>query len=540
MNHWHSAEKILYTGAQIYSPVAPFATAMLIDGPTIAWLGDDSAAHSYRDIADHVVDAHGTFIAPGFVDAHVHATSTGLVLQGLDLSGFRRRNDVLAELQRWAQRSSGRAIFGHGWDETQWDDPRPLDRTEIDRATWGSVVFLSRIDVHSASISSALLAHVPNISQLSGYSQNGLVSQQAHHKAREVALTWISPAARTDAHRAFRQHAASLGIVAVHEMAGPVISSVSDLQALVELDAHEPGPLVTGYWGELARDGGVATAQQVGAIGAGGDLFVDGSLGSHTACLSDPYTDRPENYGVAYLTAEEVSDHVVAATRAHMQAGFHVIGDEAMNIVVSGFQLAGTHVDKSTLRRARHRLEHAEMMSGTHRAALAEFGVTLSMQPVFDALWGGADGMYAQRLGVSRSAELNPLAQVMKDGLLLAFGSDAPVTPMGGWGAVKAAQEHHTTDSRISSRAAFHAHTRGGWRAVGNDEAGIIAPGAPAHLAIWDVEDVDTHAADERVSRWSTDPRSGTPGLPTLTGGVPNCVRTIIHGRVVHDVGVFA
>jgi len=540
MIDWRSTEKILYTGARIYSPVAPFATAMLIDGSRIAWLGDDSAARSYRDIADHVVDVEGHFIAPGFVDAHVHATSTGLSLRGLDLRGYRKRTDVLAALQQWAQANNGRAIFGHGWDESEWDDPRPLDRTEIDRATWGSVVFLSRVDVHSACVSSALLAQAPGIADVAGYSGSGLLSQQAHHQAREIALAWINPAARTEAHRAFREHAAERGIVAVHEMAGPIISSAQDLQDLLSLHTHEPGPVVTGYWGELARDGGVETAKRIGALGAGGDLFVDGSLGSHTACLSHPYTDQPDVRGVAYLSSEDVAQHVVASTRVNIQAGFHVIGDEAMNIVVSGLRAAANELDAATLRRSRHRLEHAEMISADQRATLAELGVTLSMQPAFDAHWGGEHGMYAKRLGSARAQKLNPFAKVIKDGILLAFGSDTPVTEQSGWAGVKAASEHQSHVSRISSRAAFHAHTRGGWRAIGDDEAGVIAPGAPAHLAIWHVDQIEVQAPDERVSRWSTDPRSGTPGLPSLEAQLPHCIRTIVHGRVVYDAGVLA
>ena len=101
----------------------------------------------------------------------------------------------------------------------------------------------------------------------------------------------------------------------------------------------------------------------------------------------------------------------------------------------------------------------------------------------------------------------------------LALGSDSPVTPLDPWGTVRAAAFHRTPAHRISARAAFTAHTRGGWRAVGRDDAGVLVPGAPADYAVWRVGDLVVQAPDERVANWSTDPRSGTPGLPDLTPG---------------------
>jgi hypothetical protein len=67
----------------------------------------------------------------------------------------------------------------------------------------------------------------------------------------------------------------------------------------------------------------------------------------------------------------------------------------------------------------------------------------------------------------------------------------------------------------------------------------VLAPGAPAHLAVWDVAELTVQIPDDRVSAWSTDPRSGTPGLPVLDPDLPlpTCLRTIVAGRTVHDTG---
>jgi predicted amidohydrolase YtcJ len=130
---------------------------------------------------------------------------------------------------------------------------------------------------------------------------------------------------------------------------------------------------------------------------------------------------------------------------------------------------------------------------------------------------------------------LNPYASMLRAGVPLAFGSDSPVTALGPWAAVRAAAFHRTPEHRVSVRAAFAAHTRGGWRAIGRDDAGVLAPGAPADYAVWRTAELVVQAPDDRVARWSTDSRSGTPGLPDLTPGaeLPVCLRTVVFGQTV-------
>jgi predicted amidohydrolase YtcJ len=168
---------------------------------------------------------------------------------------------------------------------------------------------------------------------------------------------------------------------------------------------------------------------------------------------------------------------------------------------------------------------------------LARNGVAASVQPLFDGLWGGETGMYAERLG-ERWRGMNPYASLARAGVVLAFGSDSPVTALGPWEAVRAAAWHHTPSERITVRAAFAAHTRGGWRAAGIDDAGVLAPGAAATYAVWDLDtDLVVQTPDERVAAWSTDPRAGVPVLPDLQPGsdLPVCLRTVVGGRTVYD-----
>jgi predicted amidohydrolase YtcJ len=347
----------------------------------------------------------------------------------------------------------------------------------------------------------------------------------------------ITPAQRAAAQRAALARAASLGIGTVHECAGPDISDEDDFTSLLALAEAEPGPRVVGYWAEqVANAKGAGRIRELGAIGAAGDLFVDGSLGSYTACLHAPYADAAHT-GTAHLDAAAVAAHVTACTEAGLQAGFHAIGDAALTAVVDGVKVAVDALGIARVRAARHRVEHAEMLTPQTVAAFADLGLTASVQPAFDAAWGGSEGMYAQRLGVERARTLNPYAALLRAGVPLAFGSDSPVTPLDPWGTIRAAAFHRTPEHRVSVRAAFTAHTRGGWRAIGRDDAGVLVPGAPADYALWRTEELVVQAPDDRVARWSTDPRSGTPGLPDLTPGaeLPRCLRTVVFGQTVFE-----
>ncbi|MFI1591621.1 amidohydrolase [Streptomyces halstedii] len=528
---------VLLRGGDVHSPADPFATAMVVERGHVAWVGSEGAADAFASGVDEVVDLEGALVTPAFTDAHVHTTATGLALTGLDLSGARTLAEALDAVRAYANaHPSPRVVLGHGWDATRWPEQRPPSRAELDGAAGGRAVYLPRIDVHSAVVTTALLDLVPGVRDLAGYHPDAPLTGAAHHAVRAAAHAAVTPAQRAEAQRAALARAASLGIGTVHECAGPEISDEDDFTGLLALAAERPGPRVFGYWADLIEDAkGAGRIRGLGAVGAAGDLFVDGSLGSHTACLHEPYADAPHT-GTAHLDARQIAAHVTACTEAGLQAGFHAIGDAALTAVVTGVRAAADTLGLARVRAARHRVEHAEMLTPETVAAFAELGLTASVQPAFDAAWGGPDAMYARRLGAERAATLNPYAALLRAGVPLAFGSDSPVTPLDPWGTIRAAAFHRTLEHRVSVRAGFTAHTRGGWRAVGRDDAGVLVPGALADYAVWSTGDLVVQAPDDRVARWSTDPRSGTPGLPDLTPGeaLPVCLRTVVGGRTVH------
>jgi predicted amidohydrolase YtcJ len=297
---------------------------------------------------------------------------------------------------------------------------------------------------------------------------------------------------------------------------------------------------VVGYWGEAVSSAAQARAliAATGAPGLAGDLCVAGALGSHPASRCAPSADAPGCTGNRYLDTAVIAEHLFACTEAGVTAGFHVIGDGAVTAVVDALERVVEKFGVPAVARCGHRLEHLEMVSAEQAAKLGAWGITASVQPGFDALWGGTDGMYARRLGPARAAGLNPLALLASAGVRMAFGSDSPVTSMDPWGWVRAASHHRSPGSAISVRAAFGAATRGAWRAGGvrDGVTGTLVPGAPASYAIWDTGALDVSAPADTVQRWSTDPRSRVPVLPRLDPGdpPPRCLKTVHRGVVLH------
>lgn len=512
----------VYTGGLVYSGngsgVAEPATLMVAGG-RIRHIGDLATGRAFDG---HEIDLEGRLVTPSFVDAHVHTLQVGQVMAGLDLSGTPSRTALLDAVARHAEYRTGQVIVGQGWDETRWPDRQTPTREELDRASGGAVVYLARVDVHSAVVSSALLDKLPNVREKAGFRPDGWLSREAHHLARDQLDSLFSLADHEVNARLALNRAASLGIGTVHELAGEHLCSWEELEVVRRVAAEIGLDLVT-YWGGFADPETLQRGRLAGVAGLAGDLCVDGAIGSRTAALYAPYddldADAPDRQGALYLDADQTTEHIVACTLAGLQAGFHCIGDHGVAVAVEGLRRAAAELGAEAVRAARHRLEHLEMCSADDFATLADLGVYASMQPTFDAWWGGPDGLYEHRVG-DRSRAMNRLGGLSAAGVPLALGTDAPVTPLDGWGMVRDAVHHWQPAEQLTVQQAFAAATVGGHRAGFDDASGVLAPGRPASFAVWDV------GADDL-----------TDGLPMLTRGEPgpDCLRTVVRGRTVWD-----
>ncbi len=567
----HTGKSLLLRGGPVYAVGAP-TTAVLVRDGRIAWIGDEAGADALLEGAGAVtrtVHLDGCLLMPAFVDSHVHLAATGLAVGVPDLSRVRSAAQLLdAVALAAASLDPDRTVLGFGWDDSGWNDsgwnePRLPSRAELDRAAGGRPVFLGRIDVHSALVTGPVAAVAGGAGAVSAAGRIGAPpdapTSLVHWDDRPGALSLprlladlLTRADRCGLLIAALDLAAARGVGLVHEMAAPQLADLDDLSLLDELgvllrpadDDRGPGsaaaphrmvrPLVAAWWGQHADSGGVATAIAAGATGCGGDLCVDGSLGSRTAALRADYTDLPGSAGDLYLDAAGIAAHVAACALAGVRTGFHLIGDRAAAAVADGLALAAGQVGVAAVAATAPRLEHAELIPDELLAGFARLGVTASVQPAFATTWGGPGGMYEQRLGSDRAGQLNRFADFTRAGIPLVFGSDSPVTPLAGWASVRDASAHPDPVQAPSLRHAVAAATRGGWRCAGRPEVGRIAVGAAAHLAWFAVTDGwQQQDGDDRVARWSTDPASGVPPLPALgpDRALPDCRGLLVGGR---------
>ncbi|MFA9428712.1 amidohydrolase [Egicoccus sp. AB-alg2] len=485
------------------------ARAVLVRGSRVVWVGDDP---DQAPPHEHRLDLDGCVLGPAFVDAHVHLTPTGLGLTGLDLTSARSGEELLHAVSSYASQHTGRVLWGHGFDPHAYPDDLP-GPDALAAAAGGSAVYLSRVDGHAAlvdrnTLASAPLARAEGIERNGAGQVSGLLRREANHIVRRWSIGAMSAHELDEARHAAVAHAASLGIGSVHEMGGP------DLMGLEDFDAWVTGewPIeVLPYWGGLEVE--IPIARDLRTVG--GDLFLDGSLGSHTAALCEPYSDRPSTSGHLELDDDTLTDWLEEATRAGLQTGVHAIGDAAISQVVRCWRAVAArleHADGDAIRRLRHRVEHGEVLPPPLLDDLAELGLVVSAQPMFEHRWGGPDGMYRSRLGARRASWSNPYRALADRGVGLAFGSDTNVTPMDPWGTVWAAEHRHRPEHAVTRLEAVSMSTLGGRYAARQERwVGVVRAGMRADLAAFEG---DPYAAD--------DPRGA------------RCVLAVVHGRVAH------
>lgn len=479
----------------------PARRALLLAGDRIAWVGPSARAAPPHD---RQLDLGSTWICPSFVDAHIHGTATGLSLTGLDLSGSASLAECLDRLRHHVKESPDDTVIGFSWEQDPWPEQRAPTAADIAEAAPDRVVLLSRVDGHSCVVDPGTLSRLP-LDALPGVDRDargvptGLLAERANEAARRRVFGRLPDRQLEAARRAACRRAVALGIGSLHEMGHPGLSGLSDARAWSTGD----WPLeVHVWWAQLD-----AVAQE--ALRPGGDLFLDGSIGSHTAAVFDGYADGG-GAGCLFHDDAAVATFFSQATRAGRGAGVHAIGDRAVDQAVRALEAAARVCGVEAVRGCRHRVEHVEMVSPDLVGRLAELGVVASVQPAFDARWGGQEGLYARRFGRATARDTNPLAWFTAAGVPLAFGSDSTVTPMDPWAAVWAA-EHHRGGHGLPRQQALAAHTLGGRYAAGQDDVGALRAGARADFAVW---------ADDPLGL--DDPR----GLA--------CLATVVAGRVVY------
>jgi hypothetical protein len=280
--------------------------------------------------------------------------------------------------------------------------------------------------------------------------------------------------------------AVSRGVTTIHEMSMPHERGIRDLEILLGHRARLPVDVVT-----YVATTDIPQVMDLGLQRIGGDLPVDGSIGARTAFLSEPYEDAPGR-GAPYFADDELATFFHDGHLAGLQVGVHAIGDAAIELVVATWERVYQTLDSRArrhFRARRHRIEHFEMADSRTVERAAALGLGISIQPSFDAEWGGAGGLYEQGLGPERAARMNPFRDFLERGLEVGAGSDTPITTVDPMAIVTALEEHHDPLQRLAREEAIRLCTAGAARlAHQDDKKGALEPGRHADFAAYDVD----------------------------------------------------
>ena len=465
---------------------------LLIDGRHVQRVGSGDPPS-----ADRVVDLPGATIVPGFVDTHVHLTSTGLSLVNEEVAAAASREDLLSVARTRAETGDG-IVWLQGFDETAWADPRLPSIAELDAVT-GRPLAIFRTDGHVAlanrpAIDAAGVSDVRGLERDAAGAPTGRITEQAEQSLRVWAAEGLDRTAIEELQLAAAAVAASRGVTAVHEMSMPHWHGARDLEVLLghrRLLPVDATPIVA------TTD--VSYAVSEGFTSVGGDLPLDGSIGAGTAALPAP-SAGDDAEGALYFVDDELVSFFHDGHAAGLQVGIHAIGDRAIERALTAWERVYQALDsreRRHFRARRHRIEHFEMPTGEQVERTAVLGLAISIQPTFDRRWGFPGGLYERRLGWGRASSMNPFRTMVERGVELGVGSDAPVTALDPWLSVAALEEHHEPRQRLSRADAIALHTAGSARLAHQEEKkGALEPGMHADLAAYEVDPFDVPAVE--------------------------------------------
>lgn len=500
----------------------PRASAVAVRKHRIVVVGESAELLALAGPDTRRIDGQGATLLPGFCDSHIHFGDWSLNLTMLAIADTTSRAQMLARLaERAAQTPPGGWILARGWNESRWGESTFPTRAELDAATGPDhPALLYRSDMHSAVANSAALA-AAGITSTTEDPPQGLVEKNARGEptgllkematylvARHIPLPTESE--RLDAMRLGIRTLHRLGVTAIHDQ---------------RYGGSEPGSVILGAFQTLKRSGELALrvncnvsatdlahAEGLGVRAGFGDdrlrlghikFFMDGSLGSRTAWMIDPFARQPgesaDNYGVVVTPPDEVAETIRAAAHAGFSVSVHAIGDRANRELLDVFEELAAVLPAPAVP---HRIEHVQMIDPDDAARLPRLNLTASVQPVH-----ALDDMdTADLLLGPRADRAYRFRSLLDAGTRLAFGSDAPVADPSPWLGLHAAvvrrrperqgRAHWFGEQRIPLHDALRAYTLGAAEAAGWQQTiGSISVGKRADLILLD-RDLETADAE--------------------------------------------
>lgn len=479
----------------------PVAEAVAVYDHHIAAVGSNAEIKKLAGPRTVLIDAERHLVLPGFNDSHVHFLNGGFQLASVDLRSSQTPQEFAERIRIFAAKmKKGSWMTGGDWDHESWPGAPLPTRELIDGATPETPVFVNRLDGHMA-LANSLALKLAGVTRETPDPPGGLIVRDARTGEptgilKDAAMNYVykvipeqSFEEKLTAARAATAHAASLGVTSVQDMsAGDDVGVYQTLLQNGELKTRIYAVSPLPDWTRLARTG-VRAAFGSDMLRIGGlKGFADGSLGSTTAFLFDPYLDAPQTHGLSGDEMPQMAERVAGADKAGLQVMIHAIGDRANDQILSIYE----KLSAAQKRDRRYRIEHAQHLRAQDIPRFGRGGIIASMQP-YHAI---DDGRWAEkRIGHERALTTYAFRTLLDSGAVLAFGSDWSVAPLNPILGIYAAVTRRTLDGKhpdgwipeqkITVEEAVRGYTYGSaYAEFAEHVKGSITPGKVADLVI--------------------------------------------------------
>ena len=500
---------LVLVNTKIYTanPKNPTAEALAIKNGKFVFIGTNTEAQNFNCGESKLLDLEGSFVYPGFIDAHAHLKGIGYRELNLNLQGADSLKSMLTQVTIHANKLPiGDWVIGRGWIEKKWPEARFPTLEELDAISSDKPIALERADGHAIIVNSLALK-LAGIDRDTSDPIGGKIDKDINgepngvliDKASLLVEKIIPKRSRQDEKNALMEglyRTASMGWTQLHDAGSPL----SDYELLEEIKEEENLPIRIQFYvsdGDEAIqfiETGPYLDPQHMLTARGVKLYADGAIGSRGAAFFNKYDDY-ETKGFLIFQKEETMPKLIKALVNGIQIQTHAIGDLANSVTLDWYAEAFSSVSEANrmIIEPRWRIEHSQNILPIDQQRFADLKVIASMQPSHAI----GDLHFAhKRLGVDRLDNAYTWRSLIDLGVVIAGGSDAPVEIGDPRIEFKAAigrkdldgyyQDYWNLDESVSREEALYMFTK--WAAYSvfeEDIKGTIEVGKLADLTIF-------------------------------------------------------
>ncbi len=439
--------KQLYHSGDIYTvdETKPTAEAVAVKDGMILTVGDEALCRAALGDGFESIDLEGCCLLPGFIDTHLHPLLMIYFDMNVDLRSISSMDEVKGKIREMAlaEKSPDAWVVGLQFDEEELDEPRFPDRHDLNEACPDRPAIIIKHDGHTVFVNDKALqaANITKdtpdpaggkIGREPGGTPSGIFFETASQLMLGVMPIPELQALATGAEFTFAKLAAhgitTIGSILQTDDEGPAGGSGAfDVLGMQMFLSRVPINMYTLLIAkgtekiEEARKTPLHTEESGGHRVGGIKIYCDGTFGSATALMDQPFTDQPDKQGYLTNNEQDIYSRMEQAHLAGMQVAVHAIGDRANRLCVGMFErLLAQHPRQDH----RHRIEHGSIMDEQTIRDIARLGLVVSTQPMFihsEKHW------LHKRLGRERAKMTYPFRSLLDAGVRLAGASDAPV-----------------------------------------------------------------------------------------------------------------